>query len=132
MKRVLVLLAVLAVALLSGCQLWYMVVDPLYADIMGTWKVNVDSRPSGWLDTSYVFTTDKKLEIYYDSTLAYKGDVTSVDETTITTKDTYEYTGRTLTTMKMCYVLGSDKTTMRLGWYDAGNNPVYYLDLTAQ
>jgi hypothetical protein len=131
MKRRILIVLVALVVLLTGCQVWWTVTDPLYAALAGSWVVDTTTRPAGWPDTKYVFTSDKEaVEIYYGSSLAYKGDVTSCAEATINVSDTYKTGGGTLGTMKMCYVLANNNTTMKLGWYDANNNPTYYLDLT--
>ena len=132
MKRARLLVLLLPVVVLTGCELWWMVADPLYSNLEGGWDVNLATRPAGWPDTKYVFTSDKKLEIYYDTTLAYKGSVTSVESNTITMADEYNSAGNPLGTMKMCYVLSTNNTVMRLGWYDSSNNPVYYLDLAKE
>ena len=79
MKRTLMLLTVMVVVLLSGCQLWWEIFDPSYVDLIGTWDVDLGTRPLGWPDTQYVFNSGKTMEIYYGTTLAYKGRITGLE-----------------------------------------------------
>jgi hypothetical protein len=133
MKRTLMLLAVMVVVLLSGCQLWWEVFDPSYVDLIGTWDVDLGTRPLGWPDTQYVFNSGKTMEIYYGTLFAYKGRITGLELPTVTVHHLYHddsFAGSFgALDMKMCCDLGSSLTTMRLGWYDDTDTPVYYLNL---
>ena len=131
MKRYVPASLLAALLLLGSGDIWYGVVDPDYAAIMGTWNVDLTTRPLGWFDTQYVFTEDRELEIYYGTELAYKGDVTNVENEDISVTATYKKDGGALDTMLMCYVLSNEDKNMSLGWF-SGNDPVYYLDLTRE
>jgi hypothetical protein len=129
-KRPIGLVAV-SFLLISGCSLWWMISDPTYSNLDGTWLVDLTTRPAGWNDTKYVFNDDKTFEIYYDTVLEFKGNVTSTNDVSIDLTPIYSASGSALTPMTMCYVLANHNTTMKLGWY-SGQTPVYYLDFTKQ
>ena len=133
MKKCSVGLLAAAFLLVSGCSLWWMIADPTYSNLEGTWLVDLSTRPSGWNDTKYVFNDDKTFEIYYDTVLEFKCNVTSTDDVSIKAAPIYSAGGDAslLPPMTMCYVLGDHNTTMKLGWYD-GQTPVYYLNFAKQ
>jgi hypothetical protein len=129
MKKVLFVLLALTVVLLCSCEIYYSFFEPEFFALIGSWNVNLDTRPSGWNDTKYVFTANKELEIYWGADMMYKGSVTKVDASTISVTTIFSNNGDNRSSMVMCYVISNGNKSLKLGWF-SGNDPIYYLDFT--
>jgi hypothetical protein len=135
MKRI-VLLAFVVIVGLAGCSgVWDFITGFLpeeYDAIVGTWLVDLTTRPEGWLDYKYIFGEDRSFEIrYYEDgaeAIQYTGTVSSFGEEDMVIKKESSRNPDDAARMIMVYQFDSENA-LRLGWYDDAGAPVYYLTL---
>ena len=140
MKRA-VLLLMLVIVLVAGCtQVFDFIfgfVPEEYDDLLGSWTVV--SRPEGWVDTRFEFTTDRTYHIYYDNEywtdqspdpviLGLTADVVSVSDIEFTTRLESSLLTESPTRETWVYrFVGTDTNTIQIGLYnDETGDPEYH------
>jgi len=130
MKRIPLALALVALLAVAGCA-----PEPDWSALVGTWNVDLASRPAGWPDTVYAFKADQTLDISWE-TLSGVAVTYSISDWTANRMN-YTVTANASnasdvgSTGTLCFDLAADGSTMKLGWVVNGT-ATFYLDLVKQ
>jgi hypothetical protein len=131
MKRVFFGLLLAAAVALAGCT----VAPPDWSALVGTWNVDLASRPSNWPDTTYVFKADQSLDISWETrsgvAVSYAISDWTANRMTYTVTANASDAGNIGYTGTVCFDLAARGATMKFGWVTNGV-ATFYLNLVKQ